>query len=50
VPQELRSADGTLVAEVNNVGGLLDLTTRRLVPRPGDQFRTVTTDPSLLGL
>jgi acyl-CoA thioester hydrolase len=50
VPQELRRADGTLVAEVNNVGGLLDLATRRLVPRPGDQFRTVTADPSLLGL
>jgi acyl-CoA thioester hydrolase len=50
VPQELRRADGTLVAEVNNVGGLLDLAARRLVPRPGDQFRAVTADPSLLGL
>jgi acyl-CoA thioester hydrolase len=50
VPQELRRADGTLLAEVNNVGGLLDLSARRLVPRPGDQFRAVTTDPELLGL
>jgi acyl-CoA thioester hydrolase len=50
VPQELRRADGTLVAEVNNVGGLLDLTTRRLVDHPGDQFRKVTGAPEILGL
>jgi acyl-CoA thioester hydrolase len=50
VPQELRRVDGTLVAEVNNVGGLLDLGTRRLVAAPGEQFRKVTTTPELLGL
>lgn len=50
VPQELRRVDGTLVAEVNNVGGLLDLSTRRLVSSPGDQFRKVTKAPELLGL
>ena len=50
VPQELRRADGTLVAEVNHVGGLLDLGTRRLVAAPGEQFRKVTGTPELLGL
>lgn len=50
VPQELRRVDGTLVAEVNNVGGLLDLATRRLVAAPGQHFRTVTATPALLGL
>jgi acyl-CoA thioester hydrolase len=50
VPQDLRRIDGVLVAEVNNVGGLMDLNTRRLVTRPGDRFRDVTGSPELLGL
>lgn len=50
VPQELRRVDGTLVAEVNNIGGLLDLGTRRLVSAPQDEFRKVTAKPELLGL
>jgi acyl-CoA thioester hydrolase len=50
VPQELRRSDGTLVAEVNSVGGLLDLRERRLVSNPGEHFTAVTTDPGLLGL
>jgi acyl-CoA thioester hydrolase len=50
VPQELRKEDGTLVAEVDSVGGLMDLATRRLVPQPGDQYRLVTTAPQVLGL
>jgi acyl-CoA thioester hydrolase len=48
--QEVRRADGTLAAEVNSIGGLLDLTQRRLVPQPGERFRAVTTAPELLGL
>jgi acyl-CoA thioester hydrolase len=50
VPQELRRSDGTLVAEVNSVGGLLDLRERRLVGNPGEHFRAVTADPGRLGL
>ena len=50
VPQGLRRLDGTLVAEVNNIGGLLDLGTRRLVSSPQDEFRKVTAKPELLGL
>jgi acyl-CoA thioester hydrolase len=50
VEQELRRPDGTLIAEITNVGGLLDLTTRRLLPNPGMRWRSVATDPELLGL
>lgn len=50
VEQELREPDGTLVAEITNVGGLLDLEERRLVPEPGARWRTVATAPELIGL
>lgn len=50
VPQELRRPDGTLVAEVTSVGGLIDLRTRRLVAQPGERYRVVATAPGLLGL
>jgi acyl-CoA thioester hydrolase len=50
VQQELRRADGTLVAEVTNVGGLLDLERRRLMPDPAALWRSVATDPALVGL
>ncbi|WP_020667299.1 acyl-CoA thioesterase [Amycolatopsis nigrescens] len=50
VVQELRSPDGTLVAEVESVSGLLDLTRRRLVPDPGRYWRALASRPELLGL
>ena len=50
VQQELRRADGTLIAEVTNVGGLLDLTERRLVRNPGARWQAAATTPELLGL
>jgi acyl-CoA thioester hydrolase len=50
VEQDFRRADGTLVAELANVGGLLDLERRRLVPDPAGQFRSLATAPALLGL
>ncbi|MEV6013053.1 acyl-CoA thioesterase [Streptomyces sp. NPDC051976] len=50
VVQELRLADGTLVAEVDSVGGLMDLKERRLVPDPRESFRTLASDAALLGL
>jgi acyl-CoA thioester hydrolase len=50
VAQELVRSDGTLVAEVTGVGGLLDLTQRRLVPDPREHWRTLAARPELLGL
>jgi acyl-CoA thioester hydrolase len=50
VVQELRTPDGELVAEIESVSGLLDLTRRRLVHAPGRYWRAVATHPELLGL
>jgi acyl-CoA thioester hydrolase len=50
VEQELRRADGALVAEVTNVGGLLDLRERRLVPDPAERWRSLASAPGILGL
>jgi acyl-CoA thioester hydrolase len=50
VEQTFTRADGTLVAEVNHVSGLLDLRTRRLLPDPVGRLRSHTAHPELLGL
>jgi acyl-CoA thioester hydrolase len=50
IEQEIRLPDGTLAAEITNVGGLLDLKDRRLVPDPGQVWRSVATAPQLLSL
>ena len=50
VEQELRRADGVLVAEVSNVGGLLSLADRRLVPEPAARWRAIASSPACLGL
>jgi acyl-CoA thioester hydrolase len=50
VAQQLIRPDGTVVAEVTGVGGLLDLDHRRLVPDPQSHWRTLATHPHLLGL
>jgi acyl-CoA thioester hydrolase len=50
VEQEIRMADGTLAAEITNTGGLLDLTNRRLLPDPGQIWRSAAKSPGLLGL
>jgi acyl-CoA thioester hydrolase len=50
VTQRMFRADGSLVAEVTSVSGLLDLTERRLLPRPDRYWRSLATDPSVLGL
>lgn len=50
VEHTLRRADGELAAQVNHVSGLLDLTSRRLVPDPADQWRRRAKRPELLGL
>ncbi|WP_030253357.1 acyl-CoA thioesterase [Streptomyces violens] len=50
VEQAMTRPDGTLVAEVFNVGGILDLNERRLVPNPREYFRGVAADPDVAGL
>lgn len=51
VAQQLRRADdGSLVAELRSVGGILDLTARKLVPDPGAVWRGLARRPELLGL
>jgi acyl-CoA thioester hydrolase len=50
VLQEFRTTDGTLVAELVSVGGLLDLRERRLVSDPRECWRGLARDPGLLGL
>jgi len=50
VEQDFRRADGALVAELANVGGLLNLEERRLVPDAAGHFHSLATAPQLLGL
>ncbi|MCP2277797.1 acyl-CoA thioester hydrolase [Nocardia amikacinitolerans] len=48
--QLIRKLDGAVSAEVAVVGGLLDLTERKLVADPGERFRALAERPDLLGL
>ncbi|MCQ9135479.1 acyl-CoA thioesterase [Streptomyces hilarionis] len=50
IEQTVTKADGTVAAELTAVGGLLDLTARRMVAAPQDVFRELATDPALFGL
>ncbi|MEU6254790.1 acyl-CoA thioesterase [Streptomyces sp. NPDC047043] len=50
VLQTIRKTDGTVSAEVVSVGGLMDLTERRLVTDPQGCFRALTDEPQLFGL
>ncbi|MGY0019587.1 acyl-CoA thioesterase [Streptomyces sp. cg35] len=50
IRQTVRKADGTVSAEVTAVGGLLDLTERKLVKDPREVFKELATDPGVLGL
>lgn len=47
---QLRRPDGTRVAEVTGVAGLLDLNARKLIPSPGERFRQLATEPAVLNL
>lgn len=49
VLQDFRLADGTLVAELVGVVGLIDLAGRRLVKDPRDRLRALASAPELLG-
>ncbi|MEV4811654.1 acyl-CoA thioesterase [Micromonospora avicenniae] len=50
IDQEYTRPDGSRVATLTGVGGLLDLSARRLVPDPRERFRELATDPAPLGL
>lgn len=48
--QGYTGADGTPVADLNGVAGLLDLGTRKLVPDPRERLLALVRDPGPLGL
>jgi acyl-CoA thioester hydrolase len=48
--QDFRRPDGTPVAELTGVFGVLDLAARRLVSNPRERFRSLATAPDLSGL
>ncbi|KFG72974.1 acyl-CoA thioesterase [Streptomyces mutabilis] len=50
IRQVIRKADGTVAAEIEGVGGLMDLRERRLLPEPGRRFKDLATAPGLFGL
>jgi acyl-CoA thioester hydrolase len=50
IDQEYRRPDGTLVAELTTVAGLLDLSRRRLIPDPAGYIRALASAPEVLGL
>jgi acyl-CoA thioester hydrolase len=45
-----RPSDGRVAASLTSTTGLLDLRERRLADDPGKHFRSLATNPSLLGL
>ena len=47
---QLVRSEGTRVAEITGVMGLLDLDARRLIPSPGERFRQLASEPGILGL
>ncbi|MFF8280888.1 acyl-CoA thioesterase [Streptomyces lateritius] len=50
IEQTIRKVDGTVAAEVTGVGGLLDLTTRKMMTDPREHFRTLAASPGVFGL
>lgn len=50
IRQDFHRGDGTLVAELTGVGGMLDLAKRRLADDPAEHFRNLATTPAVLGL
>ncbi|MET9730814.1 acyl-CoA thioesterase [Streptomyces sp. NPDC006458] len=50
IVQTVRKADGTVAAEIEAVGGLMDLGARRLVADPRERFKELASDPALFGL
>ncbi|MFJ4465931.1 acyl-CoA thioesterase [Streptomyces sp. NPDC089424] len=50
IRQTIRKTDGTVAAELEGVGGLLDLKERRLLPEPQAYFKKLANDPARFGL
>ncbi|MEV8566060.1 thioesterase family protein [Streptomyces sp. NPDC051322] len=50
IEQTIRKVDGTVAAELTAVGGLLDLTLRKLISDPQERFRALAGDPDAFGL
>ncbi len=50
IVQRVTKQDGTVAAEIRGLGGLLDLSTRRLVDDPGVRMAALASRPELLGL
>jgi acyl-CoA thioester hydrolase len=50
IRQSVRKADGTVAAEIDALGGLLDLRERRLVADPRRHLKELAADPRLFGL
>ncbi|MBQ1100867.1 acyl-CoA thioesterase [Streptomyces sp. b94] len=50
IRQVIRKADGTVAAEVEGVGGLMDLGARKLVADPRQRFKELAARPGLFGL
>jgi hypothetical protein len=50
VEQDYTRTDGTAIAQVTSVAGLLDRERRRLVPDPAGRPRSLAADPSYLGM
>ena len=50
VEQDYTRADGTPVARVTGIAGILDRGSRRLVPDPAGRVRSLAADPAVLGL
>ncbi|MGW1819859.1 acyl-CoA thioesterase [Streptomyces sp. NPDC002125] len=50
VRQRIVKEDGTVAAEIQGVGGILDLTARRLIADPAGRFASLADKPELLGI
>jgi acyl-CoA thioester hydrolase len=50
IHQEIRKTDGTLAAEITAVGGIMNLTERKLVADPRAVLKELATDPGVFGL
>ncbi|MCX5040239.1 MULTISPECIES: acyl-CoA thioesterase [Streptomyces] len=50
IRQVVTKADGTVAAEIDAIGGLMDLSERRLVPDPRQRFKELAAEPELFGL
>lgn len=49
IAQQIIKEDGTVAAEITGVGGMLDLTARRLIADPGGHLASLADNPELLG-